>query len=178
MIKRLTKREQKIFIVCVAVVAIYGGYHGVLKPVVHSAEAIEKRVEAKEREKIKDLKVIQRGKAIEGEYQAYFERFGQTRTNEQVKSAMVADIEEVARSLQLQISDLKPKREKKGEFYNRFSISLTIDSSLNEITQFFHAIQSAPHYFDVDEVSFDKASRRPSSQIKTNLVLSKVFLLP
>jgi len=176
MIKRLTKREQKIFIVTLVLILGYIGNNLLVKPLKEKILSLDQAIVAEEIRLKKNQRIIGQAKALSEDYNAYLNNFKQSKTNEQVMSSILSEIEEVAGELELRISDLKPKRVKRGEYYNRFSVSLTIDSDFVDIIHFLYILQKQPHLFDVEEVRFDKGSRRRSSTMKTQLVLGKMLI--
>ncbi len=176
MIKRLTKREQIISVILVFVVLFYGGWQGLVKPLEEKIKSIDDKIEKRKKFLNENMKVVKKGKKREEQYNYYVSKFKQTQSKEQVMSSILSEIEGVARSLNLRISDLKPQKVQENVYYNRFSVSLTIDSELSEIVHFIYELQNQTHLFNVDEVRIDKGARRNTSTIKTNLVLSKIFI--
>ena len=115
---------------------------------------------------------MHKGEAIEEEYQKYAQLLKQKRSNEQERASILSEIESVAARIDLRIADRKPKKVREIDFYNNFSVSLTIEGELGNIIHFLYLLQSDPHQFNVDEVRFEKKSRR-RSDIKCYLVLSR-----
>ncbi len=136
MIKRLTQREQFFAIIVVVLGIILFGYYSLVQPFKEQIRLLENKIKDNEKQIGKNFKLIRKGEAGDKEYKIYLEKFKQDKPNEQVMSSILSEIEEVARELQLQISDLKPKRVKEGEYYNQFSVSLTIDGHLEDIVHF------------------------------------------
>ncbi len=176
MIKRLTKREQVIFIVCLLLVLVYVGYRAVAKPLEEKLFFLDDEIEAQQKKLKKNLGVINKAKGLSQQYSKYLEGMKQSGTNEQVMTSLLAEIQEIAAQLGLKISDLKPKRVKKEEYYNYFSVSLTLDGDLKEILQFVYILQKEPHLFHVNEFNFEKGAQRNSQEIKTRLILSRILI--
>lgn len=176
MIKRLTQREQAIALVTVILLGILVSYYVVIKPLHEKKFLLEKKMTEQHKQLKKNLKLIQEAEELKKEYTPYLEKFKQQKPNEQVMSGILSEIEAAAAGLDLQISDLKPKRVKEEGEYNQFSVSLTIDSSFVNIVHFLHILQSEPHLFEVEEVEFDKGSQRKSETMKTRLVLTRVLI--
>ncbi len=176
-VRRLTEREQNILVVCLAFVFIYLGYYGVYLPLKEHMEGLDHKIEAEQRKLEKNLKILDKSKSLDSEYNEFIKNFKQDKPNEQVMSSILSELEDVAGQLNLHISDMKPNIINNHDFYNRFSISLTIDSEFVTIVQFLHILQNPPHLFTVDELRFDNSIQRDSKTIKTTLVLAKIFLL-
>ena len=175
-IRRFTKSEQNFFVICLFFVFMYSGYRGLILPLKGQIVSVDRKIEAEHKKLDKSSKIIQKAKALEGEYNEFLSKFKQDKSNEQVMSSILTEIEGVAGELDLHISDLKPKIVNKYDNYNRFSVSLTIDSEFVTTLKFIHILQQEPHYFGVDELRFDNNTQRNVSSIKSNLVFSKVLI--
>lgn len=176
MARRLTRREQKIMVICFTLVLVYGGYNGIYKPFMEKAAQLDADIIRQQSRLSKETRSLRQSGEMQSAYENFRAQFKQDKTNEQVMSAILSEIEEVASELDLRISDLKPKRVQNENFYNRFSVSLTIDSDFPKVMEFLYYLQKDPHLFDVEEVRFDKGSRRRSSEIKTSLVLGRILV--
>ena len=60
----------------------------------------------------------------------YQKKFEQVASSEQIFSAILAEIEKAAVEADVRLADLKPRKVIQEDFYNRFPVSLTIDSPL------------------------------------------------
>ena len=173
----LTKREKNIFVVCVITGVLCLVYYGLYKPYGDKMERAKLQIMAQKGHLKKNQKVLAEAASYEKLYENYHQQFKQEGSNEQVMSSILAEIEEAAGSLALRISDLKPMQVKKEDSFNRFSVSLIINSKLDEIIKLLYILQKEPHLFAVDRVSFDKSSNREDEKnIMTRLVLSKIFV--
>ena len=177
MIQRLTRREQNIFVISLLVTVLYLGYRFIVLPLREHSDQLDGKIDAELRRLRSDLSEVGKAKQWEELYGRLVQTFQQTGSDEQVKSSMLQEIQDVARDMNLQISDLKPQRVKATEFYKTFSVSLRLDnSSLDDILPFLHLLQSKPHLFDVQEVRLDKSSRRDAKTIMASIVLDKTFI--
>ena len=174
--RRLNKREQAIFVICVLLLSIFVIFNGFMKPLQAKKGFVEEKIAAQKIRLTKNMKAIKEGSALSETYNAYINQYKQAQSNEQVMSALLAEIEEVARELGLNISDLKPNKVRKGEYYNQFSVSVTLDNQFEQIMNLLYTLQSAPHLFDVDEARFDKSSNRNEANLRANIVFSKILI--
>lgn len=174
--KSISKRSQKLFIVCLILGSVYLFNWIVIEPIKNQLISLGEDIETQQNALDKNRTLIERAQRLEDLYNQYLEMFKQSKTNDEVMSFLLSEIEQVAGQLNLPISDLKPKRVKTEEFYNRFSVSLTIDSGFEDILHFLHMLQNKPHLFDVEELRIDKGARRQTDVVKTSLVLSKVYI--
>jgi len=174
--RHLTKREKVILAVCVAAVVGYPGYVGFIVPMQNKSKLLDGRIKKQEKKLRESLRVLRKADVAKSDFDVYNEKFKQNGTNEAVMSSIISEIEAVAANIELGISDMKPKRVKKEENFNIFSVSLTLDSEFVDVVKFLYILQKDPHYFDVEEIRFDRGSRRRKSSLKASLVLSKVLI--
>lgn len=176
MIKSFNKRQRFLFIVCVLTGVFALGYSFIFKPLENKIISLEDEIGAQRIQLQKSRDIIEKAEGISGAYDAYLKDFKQDKTSDKVMASVLSEIEGVAGGLSLPISDLKPKRVKESELYNRFSVSLTIDSEFVNIMHFLHILQNEPHNFDVEEFQIDKGTRRQTATVKASLVLSKILI--
>ena len=174
--RRLTDREGRIAILCAIIILSYLSYNLVIKPLKDKSENLDTQIETAINQLKKNMTLLEKTGGINNDYNEYQNNFRQTKSNEQVMSSILNEIEKVAAELKLKISDLKPKRVKKEEYFNHFSVSLTIDSDFKDIVQFLYILQRDPHLFKVEELRFDKTTQRNTTAIKTTLVLDKILI--
>jgi len=176
MIKKLTKREQKIFVVCVAVLCVYVGFSIFFEPLMAKLTAVDEEIRIYEGRLNKNIRTVEKAKGSQRQYDEYLSRFKQSKTDEQVMTSILSEIERVSGKFGLPISELKPKRVMRDEHFNKFSVSLMINGELIDILRFLHTLQDRPHFFNLEEARFDTVTRRTSTTIKTHLVLSKILI--
>ena len=176
MFRTLTKREGNIFALCIIVVLIYAGYRIVIKPLRRENALVEIGIQKEKKNLIKNLRVLAVQKNYKGRYVKYLSKFKQDQNNDEVMSLILSEIQQVGGKLNLRISELKPIKVKKEQYFNRFSVSLIIDSTFVDIIRFIYKLQSKPYLFKVEEFRFDKSSRRKEQTMKTHLILSRVLV--
>lgn len=172
----LTKREKYILVFCLVMIVGLGAYNFIFKPFSEAIENVGKKIESQQKKLRSNQRIIQKAKAVKRDYENYVAGYKQSKSNEQAMSALLSEIEEAANQLQLRIADLKPQKVKENDFYNQFSVSLTIDSDFGSVLQFLYTLQNKPHLLNVEEIQFEKGSQRNSSSVKTNLVLSRILI--
>lgn len=176
MIRRLSTREQKILVLSLTVAFIYIGYAFLVKPATEKLSDLDQEIAAAQRRLDKSIAEIQKADSLENIWGVYENKFKQPASKEGTMSSILSEIEAVAAQLGIQIANLTPKRVRETEFYNRFSVTLTIDGEFNDILQFLHTLQNEPHLFYVEEIRFDKGTRQQANAVKTSLVLGKTFI--
>jgi len=176
MIKKLTGREQVILALCIAVLSVYVGLNAVVKPLRDKIELVDREIHTYQKSMSMSMLTVQKAQELEQQYNKYLGQFKQIKTDEQVMALILSEIEEISDKFGLLISEMKPKKVKREKQFNKFSVSLTINSELIDMLRFLHILQGQPHLFDLDEARFDVTLRRKSSNIRTHLVLSKILI--
>ncbi len=174
MIERLTKREKTIFILCLTTVSIFVSYKIVFGPLMNKIKQVETDIEKQQDQLIKNIHLIKNAEGLTENSKVYIDRFKQTESNEQVMSSMISEIEESASQLKLPISEIKPKVVRKENYVNRFAVSLTMDSSWVDVLKLIHSLQQEPHFFDIEEIVFQKGSA--VGIVRTQWVLEKMSI--
>lgn len=174
--RRLTRREQIYTFLFTIFLVVYCGYNYLVKPLQDKIESLDTAIEAQKRQISKNFRLIRKAEALGRESEGLIQQFKQKRTNEQEMSAILSEIEEVSRGAKLQISDLKPKQVQKQDYYNRFVVSLSIDSEFADIIQFLNTLQAPPHYYEVEEVNFEQITQNTPTTVRTTLVLVKILI--
>ena len=176
MIRQLTAREKKIFIVTLAAVAVSVFYNALLQPLYERKEFLTQEIEIHRQQLQRDLRAVQKVEALDAKYDAYLKQFRQLGTEEEVSSSILSEIEGVAGRFGLHVTDLKPQRVEHDKYGNQFAVSLTINSELTDVIRFLCALQQSPYLFNVERMEFEKFERRNQSKLTTRLVLGKAFI--
>ena len=171
-----SKREKKMAGVVVLVIFFSVVYRGVYVPLKNQVEFLNNKISVAEQRLSKTLKIIRRAKIAAKKYDDILDDFKQTVSDEQVMSSILSEIETVAGELKMRIADMKPKKVKRVDFYNNFSVSLSIDGQLSEIMLFIYRLQNSPHVFYIEELRLNKSSPR-KVDLSCQVVLSRLLIL-
>ncbi len=167
-------RERMIFIMCLAAISIYIGYLLFYVPLKERQDDTLNAIKDTKRQMRKDLKFVQEAKSQRTEYDRYKNQFKQTTTDEGVMSALLSDVDHISQQFKVRISEMKPQKVRKFDFYNTFAVSLTMEGSLKEVIHFLHTLQGDPYFLDIEEIRFDKHFQR-TADIQCQLIVHKVL---
>jgi len=173
--KTFSKREQIIFILCVIAVVIFMVNIIFVKPIKNNADALESEISNSRLKLQKQLKIIERGKKIARDYDDVLSNYRQTSSNEQVMSSILSEIEAAASQNGMKVSDIKPKRVREIDFYNQFSVSLSINGQLKDIAHFLYLLENPPHSFNIDELILEKNSPY-AAVLDCRIVLNRILI--
>jgi Tfp pilus assembly protein PilO len=150
-------REQKIFFVLLVVFGIYGAYMGIYRPSVDKNEEIERNAMLARKKWMEQARLIQKEKRMAQAWQAELDSVRQTGSNEQVMSAMLSEIENVAAGGKIRVTEMKPQGAVKSEFYNTFSISLSFDGELKDVLSFIHVLQNPSRHLNLRQLNLERS---------------------
>jgi Tfp pilus assembly protein PilO len=142
---------------------------------VNKSEILELEIAKNKRRLQKNYRIIRKGKRFQKQYGDTLTRFKQKQSDEEIMSGILSEIESTARTLDMRISDMKPQRVKKQEYYNIFSVNLAINGQLDEILHFLYLLQNPPHLFNIDELRIEKSSPRAKS-LHSRMVFSRILI--
>ena len=173
--RHLSSREKSILVFCTLTVLIFIGYKGVAQPLHRQSEILNEKIHSSEQKLKKQFNVLERGKIVDKEYEQYAAVFRQTASDGQIMSSILSEVESVARENGMRIADMKPKKVKRIDFYNNFSVSIAMNGQLVDIVKFLYILQNTPHLFNIEELVIEKSSPR-SSTLDCRLVLNRILI--
>lgn len=173
--RTLTKRENQILMACVVLLAVYVGYNFVYKYFLEKFNSLEEKIEAQKLHLIKNQKLLSKQKAWEIQYEQLTQALRQQRSDEQEMAMILSEIEAVVNQIGLRVTDMKPQRVRKEDFYNLFTINLTTDGSLPAILNFIYLLETRPHNFDILEMRLERGSPG-STELRGLLTLSRISI--
>jgi len=173
--RTLTKRENQILSACVVLLAVYVGYNFVYKSFQEKFDTFEERVEAQKLRLIKNQKLLSKQEILDAQYEQLAQRLRQERSDEQEMTLILSEIESVANQIGMRVTDMKPQRVRKVDFYNQFTINLTTDGQLPAILNFIYLLETKPHHFDILEMRLERSSSG-SNQLRSLLTLSRILV--
>ena len=156
-------------------VLIYIGYRFVFISMHEEKAFWEAKTLTIQRKVRKSLSVLSRESSVNARYDEYLKKLEQKASDTQEMASILSEIESIAGKINLKIEDMKPKKIKSQDFYNRFSVNIRIKGDMEAITKFLYALQTKPHFFHVDEMRLEKRSAR-IQEIKCELVASRLLI--
>ncbi|MDD3374459.1 MAG: type 4a pilus biogenesis protein PilO [Candidatus Omnitrophica bacterium] len=176
-VKRLSKRESQIFILCILVFLIYIGFQFVYKPIKSQEDLFEKKISVIKKKIKKNLNILKEEGVVKIAYDQYLEAFAQKLSDQQEMSRISSEIEAVAKEADIKIIDMKPQRIREESFFKNFSLTVQTEGTMNLIMKFLYFLEQKPHHFQIEEVRLEKRSIR-SQDIRCEIVASRILLDP
>ena len=174
---KLNEREKTIFIVCVVLIAAFGVFQLVLKPLKDAKENAADRIRVDERKLKKNLEIIKHSQSTEKQYQKLIEVMGTAGTEGAEVSTMVSRLEAAAKEADIHIANMQPQHSVvKQDIVRVFPVELVIDGQWAAITKFLYLVQSPPDLLNIEELNLEKYSDATAA-LRGRIVLSRVRVI-
>ena len=168
-------REKNIFFLFLVVCGIYGVYAGIYRLSMAKGQEIESDIAQTRTRLVEQAKVIRRARAMAARFDGDLQSMRQTTSNEEAMSLILSEIEAAAGGLKVRVTEMKPQGTQKEDFYNKFSVSLTVDGDLTDILQFIHALQGPSHHLIVTQFSLERAFQN-TKEMLAKLVVNRILI--
>jgi len=170
-----TARERMIAIV-LGVVAVLGVFLQFILPwLTGGTDSIQDQIEMAQKKLLRNQRLIREGRTVGQEYRSLLARYKQTKSQEEIMSSMLSDIQAVSGRIDIPITNLKPNKVKKIESANHFSVSMSIEGRLTDILHFVHIMQSPPYDYYLDEINLRREFFK-AEKLRCQLVFKQILL--
>ena len=176
-VKRLSKREGQIFILCILVLLIYIGFQFVYKPIRSQENFFEKKINVTKKKIKKSMNILKEEESTKVAYEQYLEVFGQKLSDQQEMNRIFSEIETAAKKADIKIIDMKPRRIREENFFKKFSLTVQTQGTMDLITKFLYFLEQKPYHFQIEGVRLEKRSTR-SQDIRCEIVANRILLDP
>lgn len=174
-LSHLSKREKNLALLVVVAGAAFLIYNFLLDPMLKKISVLNSQIATQETKWKRNQRVLGQEIKVSGQYQKYAELMQLKVSEEQEMANLLSEIESVAQGVKIRILDMKPKKIRNVDFYKNFSVDLTIDGPIKEITQFIYDLQNLPHLIKVEKLRMEKESTLQPT-LKAYLLVSKVLI--
>ena len=173
--RKLNPREKYFALIVGLLLSAWFLGNVIVKPAVRFSSDWAGKIQLNKTRLNKDRRLIVEGPAIDREYEAYLPFFRQIQSDEAAMSSLLSQIESIARQLSVPVLEIKPQKVKPQDFYNDFSINLTIEEEITKVCHFLYDIQNAPFLFNVEELRLEKNPLKENF-LRCTLTLNKRLL--
>lgn len=174
--RTFSAREKGIFVICVIVVSIYGGYRFGYQALKESSATREQLIAKAEKDLRQYKGVVRQEGVVSRKLNAYRTMFVQKGSDEQEMTRMLSEVEAAAQNINMKIINMEPERSKKADLFNYFSVNVQAQGSLKKIFEFLYSLESQAYRFRIDEFRLEKYSLR-ADELKCQLVVSRFFIV-
>ena len=174
MLNNITGREKTLAIATIVVVLAALVYNFVIEPLVVRWNNLEEDIRDKEALLRKHNRILRSKEIIEKlhtEYTCYFQT--EVLTPEEESAAALSNIEKLARSANVRITNIKPLAIKSFENYNKYTFRVATESRMSELTKFIYDLQSSRQLIKIERMVL-RAKERERHVVKAILNITKI----
>lgn len=152
-------------------------FNGIVFPFFRYRDEFSASVRREEDRYRQNLAATARARQWQERYSPLLERFRRTQTNEEIISAMVAEVESAARAAGLKVADMQPQKVRSESFVYRFVLNLGVDGPFPDVMAFIHRLQNEPHVFQVKAMRIQKQMSK-EGEVSCQLTLNRTLINP
>ncbi len=164
----LSKREKYIFIATITFIASVLLYNFIFEPGLKKWQAANNEIITKRAKIDKGVRLIQKRDDIIREYNRY------AKSTKNI-SNILSDVENLADSLGIRTSNIKPGQAIEKGLYKEYSIELQIEGRFPEIIKFLSELIKLPTFAALKKCDFRAVTENPSI-FKGTIILSKIII--
>jgi len=164
----LSKREKYIFIATITFIASVLLHNFIFEPGLKKWQAANNEIITKRAKIDKGVRLIQKRDDIIREYNRY------AKSTKNI-SNILSDVENLADSLGIRTSNIKPGQAIEKGLYKEYSIELQIEGRFPEIIKFLSELIKLPTFAALKKCDFRAVTENPSI-FKGTIILSKIII--
>lgn len=170
-----TKRERNLFYFVIILILIWISHVFVIKPVVIKWKEINNKIETNSLKLERNQKMIVRREKIQRDYNSHASSVRMAGSEEEEMAKFLTEIESLARSSSVYISDIKPRPVKKVNFYKKYFVELDAEGDINQVSKFIYDIQNSPQLLKIDKFALGTKGAG-TNLLKCHLLVSKILI--
>lgn len=174
-IKHLSKRERNGFYLAVIVITGVLAYILVIEPVWTKWQDLNKEVSNKEIQLLKNLKILAQRDIIAQLYDKYAEDIKMKGSVEEETAVILREIENIARTSNTHITDIKPLRVQDMEFYKEYYVELESEGSISDLAKFIYDLQNSKQILKVKYLRLNPRDET-AEVLKGYMIVTKILI--
>lgn len=173
---RLSFRERKVLHSAIGIVLLLLVDLTVVTPIWDYYISMEDKIASEERILVRNLVNLRRKEAVEAEYQKYSSYTRPMGSDEEETANLLSEVEQLARSNQVVLVDMKPRETKALQFHKEYIAELDSEADMPNLVRFMYNIEGSTQLLKVSSAKL--SMKEPKSDIvKARLTVTKTVLL-
>ncbi len=156
--RKMSKREIIILIICLLTVMVFGVVQLVVKPLREDEADLKQRLGNARRELARARATVGRASAVEAEYKRLAQEIGVASAEGKEASMMMSSFESAANMSGVHIINMQPVGSSGRGRVQVFSVEIVFDGTWGAVNQFLDLVQARPHFFKIEELNLEKSS--------------------
>lgn len=172
---RLSNREKigLYFIGLISVCAVL--FYVIIEPVWKKWQDLNESINLNEQKLLKNLKILSQKDQIVELYNKYASDIKMKGSVEEETAVILSEIENIARSSNTYITDIKPQKVKDMEFYKEYFVELEAEGDIVSLTRFIYGLQSSKQILKVRQLRLN-AKEDAGDKLQGYMVISKILI--
>jgi len=172
---KLSRKEKIGMIIGVAFLSLAILDRLALSPISRRVQQINQDIKIKEKELSGDLRNIHQKEIIAGEYQQYLKYVRKGGSDEEEIARILAEIEELARSSNVYLVDIKPQGTHQIDYYKEYAVQLEAEGRMENLATFLYGINHSALLLRAEKISLS-LKEKESSTVKGVVLVTKVLV--
>lgn len=170
--QRLSARERRILQVSAACLLLLLVDVAVVRPVEELYTATQAQVAEAERTLTRNMTNLTRKESVEAEYEKYRAFVRPAGNDEEENAGLLSELEQVARSNQVVLLDMRPREAKTSEFHKEYGADLDAEAEMKGLVAFLHQVEQSPQLMKVASARFTPKGDK-STTVKARISITK-----
>ncbi|MFA6358163.1 MAG: type 4a pilus biogenesis protein PilO [Candidatus Omnitrophota bacterium] len=171
---RLSNKEKRLFYITVAIIALVFFDRVVFRPVMNKLESFNGKINLEEKKLEKSMLILQEEAVIASEYKKIAQNIKQEQSDEETTATLLSNLEKMANSVSVFISDMKPNLVEKFDFYKKYSVKIEAEAKISNLADFIYQLENSPKLFRISD--FRLTSQKKEAILKVNMTVTQVLI--
>jgi len=174
-IPHLSKRERLILTLCIGIIALSILYAFVLEPFVNMWSGLNSEIESARLKLKKSTEILKRRREIAERYKnlsGYIKP--QSGSDEEEIAQLLSEIEKLANTSNVRITDIKPKAARRSGYYKIYVVEVESEGNISTFTKFIYEIQNSPQLLKVKKLSLNMKGIT-DNLLKADILITKIL---
>ncbi|MCM8784157.1 MAG: type II secretion system protein M [Candidatus Omnitrophica bacterium] len=175
LISQFSKREKFLLFATVAVIVIAVSINFFVTPVAKRWRRMNNQISNLYNKLSRYTNILTLEKEIETKYKTYADYLKVKGSSEEALASVLQEIEKLARTSGVAITNIVPSGMETKDFYNKFEVRMDVESEINSLVRFLYELQSSKHLFRVVRLNINtKAGTQ--DVLRSSIQLIKIFI--
>jgi len=173
---KLSKKEQIGLTAAVVIIAVVFIDRLVISPIGENIRRVDQEIKFSEKKLSRDLRNVNNKILIEGEYKRYRNYVKKTSASDEEDVAnILAEIEGMAQSSGVSLTDIKPQAPKKGDIYKEYAVGVEAEGSMAQIITFLHDLNNSAQLLRAVKLRLTLKDKE-STTVKASILVTKISI--
>ena len=174
MLKVFSKREKTILLFTIALIVFSVVFNLVIEPIILRNETLNKEIRIARLKLRQYVRVLSKKEALESSYNKLSASLGQASLMENAAVGTLSEIEELAKSSNIQIVDIRPQSSRNISGYKENYVELRTEGTMESYLKFLYNIENSLSLIKVEKLHL---SLKPNSVLlEGSLLVSQIQL--